>query len=31
LRQRSTFNHPIVGELTVDWNTLTSDADPDLR
>ena len=25
------YNHPIVGEITLDWDTLTSTADPDQR
>jgi hypothetical protein len=24
-----TYNHPIVGEITLDWDSLTSEADPD--
>jgi hypothetical protein len=28
-RGTRTFDHPAVGELTLDWDTLTSDADPD--
>lgn len=23
------YNHPLVGELTLEWETLTADADPD--
>ena len=23
------YNHPVVGDLTLEWQTLTSDADPD--
>jgi transcriptional regulator with XRE-family HTH domain len=28
-RGTRTYNHPIVGEITLDWDPLTSDADPD--
>jgi transcriptional regulator with XRE-family HTH domain len=28
-RGTRTYNHPVVGEITLDWNPLTSDADPD--
>ena len=28
-RGARTYNHPVVGEITLDWDTLTSDADPD--
>jgi transcriptional regulator with XRE-family HTH domain len=28
-RGSRTYNHPIVGELTLDWEPLTSDAEPD--
>ncbi len=28
-RGTRTYDHPIVGELTLDWDPLTSDADPD--
>jgi transcriptional regulator with XRE-family HTH domain len=28
-RGARTYNHPIVGEITLDWDTLTSDAEPD--
>jgi hypothetical protein len=23
------YNHPVVGEITLDWDPFTSDADPD--
>ena len=23
------YNHPVVGEITLEWDTLTSDAEPD--
>jgi transcriptional regulator with XRE-family HTH domain len=31
VRRRGTrmFNHPVVGEITLDWDPLTSEADPD--
>jgi transcriptional regulator with XRE-family HTH domain len=28
-RGARTYNHPVVGEITLEWDTLTSDADPD--
>jgi MmyB-like transcription regulator ligand binding domain len=28
-RGTRTYNHPVVGELTLDWDGLTSDAEPD--
>ena len=28
-RGARTYNHPVVGEITLDWDTLTSDADPE--
>jgi transcriptional regulator with XRE-family HTH domain len=28
-RGTRTFRHPIVGEMTLNWDTMTSDADPD--
>jgi transcriptional regulator with XRE-family HTH domain len=28
-RGTRTYNHPVVGEITLDWDPLTSDADPD--
>jgi transcriptional regulator with XRE-family HTH domain len=28
-RGRRTYTHPIVGEITLDWDALTSDAEPD--
>jgi MmyB-like transcription regulator ligand binding domain len=28
-RGTRTYNHPAVGEITLDWDPLTSDADPD--
>jgi len=28
-RGARTYNHPVVGQITLDWNTLTSDAEPD--
>jgi len=28
-RGARTYNHPVVGEITLDWDTLTSDAEPD--
>jgi hypothetical protein len=28
-RGTRTYDHPVVGELTLDWDTLTSDADPE--
>lgn len=28
-RGTRTFDHPVVGELTLDWDTLTYDAEPD--
>jgi transcriptional regulator with XRE-family HTH domain len=28
-RGTRTYNHPIVGEITLDWDALTSDAEPD--
>lgn len=28
-RGTRTFDHPVVGEITLDWDTLTYDADPD--
>src|SRR5216110_535935 len=28
-RGTRTYNHPVVGEMTLDWDPLTSDADPD--
>jgi transcriptional regulator with XRE-family HTH domain len=30
-RGTRTYDHPVVGELTLDWDTLTSDADPELQ
>jgi hypothetical protein len=31
MKRRGTraYNHPVVGEITLDWDPLTSDADPD--
>jgi transcriptional regulator with XRE-family HTH domain len=28
-RGTRTYNHPVVGEITLDWDALTSDAEPD--
>ena len=28
-RGTRTYNHPVVGEITLDWDVLTSDAEPD--
>ena len=28
-RGTRTYNHPVVGEITLDWDTLTSDAEPE--
>jgi hypothetical protein len=28
-RGTRTFNHLVVGEITLDWDTFTHDADPD--
>ena len=28
-RGTRTFRHPVVGDITLDWDTLSSDADPD--
>ena len=28
-RGTRTYNHLVVGEITLDWDPLTSDADPD--
>src|SRR5947208_7936245 len=28
-RGARTYNHPVVGEITLDWDTLTPDAEPD--
>jgi transcriptional regulator with XRE-family HTH domain len=28
-RGTRTYDHPVVGEITLDWDTLTSDAEPD--
>jgi hypothetical protein len=28
-RGTGTYNHPVVGEITLDWDSLTSDAEPD--
>jgi transcriptional regulator with XRE-family HTH domain len=28
-RGARTYNHPVVGEITLEWDTLTSDAEPD--
>ncbi len=28
-RGTRTYNHPVVGEITLEWDALTSDADPD--
>ena len=28
-RGRRTYNHPVVGEITLGWDALTSDAEPD--
>jgi len=27
-RDTRRYNHPIVGEITLDWDALTSDAEP---
>ena len=27
-RGTRTYNHPVVGEITLDWDALTSDAEP---
>ena len=33
MKRRGTrrYNHPVVGEITLDWDALTSDAEPDLQ
>ena len=28
-RGTRTYDHPVVGEITLDWDALTSDAEPD--
>ncbi len=28
-RGTRTYNHPVVGEITLDWDALSSDAEPD--
>jgi MmyB-like transcription regulator ligand binding domain len=28
-RGRRRYTHPVVGEITLDWDALTSDAEPD--
>jgi hypothetical protein len=28
-RRTRTYNHPVVGEITLDWDPLTSEVDPD--
>ena len=28
-RGTRTYDHPVIGEITLDWDALTSDAEPD--